>query len=195
MEDYTGEDMGVVIAPKLLEGEKRVVLITHDESTFYCCEGKPMLWMENGKSKLLPKSKGTSIMVSGFVCPCHGMFSDNTHQSFQLFEAGKNREGWFTNKDIVAQFDTGQSRLIRKAYFEHPDYVPLLERAYQNWADLENLTGQQVYYQTGLLYFAKPENELIVGVHESANRYNLALETLDTEGVLAKYPQIGRAHV
>jgi sarcosine oxidase len=26
---------------------------------------------------------------------------------------------------------TGQSRIIRKAYFEHPDYVPLLERAYE----------------------------------------------------------------
>ncbi len=25
---------------------------------------------------------------------------------------------------------TGQSRIIRKAYFEHPGYVPLLERAY-----------------------------------------------------------------
>ena len=84
---------------------------------------------------------------------------------------------------------TGQSRLIRKAYFEHPDYVPLLERAYQNWADLEALTGDKVYYRTGLLYFAKPENELMRGVHESADRYNLALETLDTEGVLAKYPQ------
>ena len=84
---------------------------------------------------------------------------------------------------------TGQSRLIRKAYFEHSDYVPLLERAYQNWADLEVLTGQQVYYRTGLLYFAKPDSELMLGVRESANRYNLPLETLDTEGVLAKYPQ------
>ena len=28
---------------------------------------------------------------------------------------------------------TGQSRIIRKAYFEHPDYVPLLNTAYENW--------------------------------------------------------------
>lgn len=27
----------------------------------------------------------------------------------------------------------GQSRIIRKAYFEHPDYVPLLHQAYHNW--------------------------------------------------------------
>ena len=26
----------------------------------------------------------------------------------------------------------GQSRIIRKAYFEHPDYVPLLQQAFDN---------------------------------------------------------------
>jgi hypothetical protein len=31
----------------------------------------------------------------------------------------------------------GQTRIIRKAYYEHPDYVPLLHRAYQRWYDLE----------------------------------------------------------
>ena len=30
-------------------------------------EGR-MFWMENGKKKLLLKSKGTSTMVSGFMC-------------------------------------------------------------------------------------------------------------------------------
>lgn len=28
---------------------------------------------------------------------------------------------------------TGQSRIIRRAYFENPAYVPLLSRAYENW--------------------------------------------------------------
>ena len=42
----------------------------------------------------------------------------------------------------------GQSRIIRKAYFEHPDYVPLLERAYENWKQLEAGTGSQVYFKT-----------------------------------------------
>ena len=43
----------------------------------------------------------------------------------------------------------GQSRIIRQAYFEHPDYVPLLKRAYENWQDLENLTGAKIYHKTG----------------------------------------------
>ena len=43
-------------------------------------------------------------MVSGFVCKCHGFMSWNDSRSFQLFEAGVNREGWFTNDDLVKQF-------------------------------------------------------------------------------------------
>ncbi len=38
----------------------------------------------------------------------------------------------------------GQSRIIRKAYGEGSDYVPLLERAYKNWQTLESETGSQV---------------------------------------------------
>src|SRR6185436_17260616 len=31
----------------------------------------------------------------------------------------------------------GLTRIIRLAYYEHPDYVPLLQRAYQLWRALE----------------------------------------------------------
>ena len=31
----------------------------------------------------------------------------------------------------------GLSRIIRLAYWEHPDYVPLLRRAYELWRQLE----------------------------------------------------------
>src|SRR3989454_7379295 len=27
----------------------------------------------------------------------------------------------------------GRSRIIREAYFEHPDYVPLIQRSYELW--------------------------------------------------------------
>ena len=34
----------------------------------------------------------------------------------------------------------GQSRIIRKAYFEHSDYIPLLQKAYDNWNAIEKKT-------------------------------------------------------
>src|SRR6266487_6088079 len=54
--------------------------------------------------------------------------------------------------DISHEFGShaGQSRIIRKAYFEHSDYVPLLIRAYENWKRLEEETGEQIYFRTGL---------------------------------------------
>src|SRR5882724_12639342 len=58
----------------------------------------------------------------------------------------------------------GQSRIIRKAYFEDPDYVPLLSRAYENWKALEEETETQIYHRTGLVYIGRPDNILIKGV-------------------------------
>src|SRR5574339_550724 len=71
--------------------------------------------------------------------------------------------------DISHEFGShaGQSRIIRKAYFEHPDYVPLLERAYRNWRTLERETGKQVYFKTGLLYAGRASNVIIKRVEES----------------------------
>jgi sarcosine oxidase len=77
----------------------------------------------------------------------------------------------------IEQFDTiphdlgshgGQSRIIRKAYFEHPDYVPLLNRAYQNWKQLETTTGEQIYFKTGLIYLGPPAHEVIKGIKKAA---------------------------
>ena len=39
---------------------------------------------------------------------------------------------------------SGKSRLIRKAYFEDPRYVPLLLRAYDLWRELERESGGSV---------------------------------------------------
>ena len=41
----------------------------------------------------------------------------------------------------------GRTRIIRQAYFEHPDYVPLLKRAYELWADLSERCGTQLYHE------------------------------------------------
>lgn len=84
---------------------------------------------------------------------------------------------------------TGQSRIIRKAYFEHPDYVPLMQRAYQNWKHIENETGEQVYFKTGLLYAGNATNEIIKGVKLSASLYNIELEQLNSNNSYDRFPQ------
>ncbi|HMQ16109.1 MAG TPA: FAD-dependent oxidoreductase, partial [Phycisphaerae bacterium] len=51
----------------------------------------------------------------------------------------------------------GRTRIIRKAYFEHPDYVPLLHEAYRLWRELESDTGRRLYEPVGLLLAGRPE--------------------------------------
>ena len=85
---------------------------------------------------------------------------------------------------------TGQSRIIRKAYFEHPDYVPLMEKAYQNWRQLESETGEQLYYKTGLLYAGNSTNEMIKGVKLSASLYNIEMEQLNNADASHRFPQL-----
>jgi sarcosine oxidase len=70
----------------------------------------------------------------------------------------------------------GQSRIIRKAYFEHADYVPLLEKAYKNWNDLEKITGERLYFKTGLLYHGPKDHPVIEGVKYAGELYNIPLQ-------------------
>ena len=45
----------------------------------------------------------------------------------------------------------GVTRIIRLAYFEHPDYVPLMRRAYELWRELESAAGEQLLHVTGIV--------------------------------------------
>jgi len=83
----------------------------------------------------------------------------------------------------------GQSRIIRKAYFEDPDYVPLLNRAYKNWKDLEQESGEHIYFRTGLVYLGQPGHEIINGLKLSASLYNIPLEKMNSSLTAKHFPQ------
>jgi len=72
----------------------------------------------------------------------------------------------------------GQTRIIRKAYFEHPAYVPLLQRAYELWRDLETECDEELFHQTGLLLVGPPDGFIIPGVQRSAREHQLDIQTL-----------------
>lgn len=83
----------------------------------------------------------------------------------------------------------GQSRIIRKAYGEASDYVPLLERAYENWQTLEDETGSQVYHRTGLVYFGATDDSFLNTVKQSSAEYKIPVHTLSVAECDQKYPQ------
>jgi glycine/D-amino acid oxidase-like deaminating enzyme len=67
----------------------------------------------------------------------------------------------------------GETRVIRQAYFEHPDYVPMLQRAYQLWEELGNEVGSPLFHKTGVLQLGPERGEVIAGVLESARLHGL----------------------
>lgn len=82
----------------------------------------------------------------------------------------------------------GQTRIIRKAYFEDPGYVPLLERAYAGWKQLEAISGEQVYYQTGLLYAGPQQHAVIRGVQNAAEKFSIPLSEVATQERQIRFP-------
>src|SRR5688572_28054680 len=56
----------------------------------------------------------------------------------------------------------GETRVIREAYFEHPIYVPLVQRAYELWSELDRERGEPLYLKTGGLMVGV-EDGIVVG--------------------------------
>ncbi|MBX3423764.1 MAG: N-methyl-L-tryptophan oxidase [Pirellulaceae bacterium] len=84
----------------------------------------------------------------------------------------------------------GQTRIIRKAYFEHPDYVPLLIRAYELWRQLEGDVGKQLYWPTGLLQVGPADGSVLSGVRRSASTHQLPIQEMTMREAIARFPGV-----
>ena len=82
----------------------------------------------------------------------------------------------------------GQTRMIRLAYYEHPDYVPLLRRAYDLWHELEQVAEKKLYLPVGVLAGGPPDGELISGMLRSAAQHKLQLEQFSAQEVALHWP-------
>ena len=83
----------------------------------------------------------------------------------------------------------GESRIVRRSYFEHPDYVPLLERAYRLWGELDSSSPRALYHQSGVLYSGYPHSAVLAGVRKSGSIYNIPLEELTPSRLKDRFPQ------
>ena len=81
----------------------------------------------------------------------------------------------------------GDTRVIRMSYFEHPDYVPLLRRAYALWDELQEIRGEALFVRCGLLYAGNEEGAIMRGVHTSASLHNISLERLTPNDITPRF--------
>ncbi|ELZ21877.1 N-methyltryptophan oxidase [Haloterrigena salina JCM 13891] len=82
----------------------------------------------------------------------------------------------------------GITRIIRRAYYEHPSYIPLVERAYELWDDLADETGRDVIHRTGSIDAAPPDNVVFEGSLRSCEEHDIPHEVLTSAEVAERFP-------
>ena len=82
----------------------------------------------------------------------------------------------------------GVTRIIRLAYWEHPDYVALVRRAYDLWRDLERTTGQSLLTVTGSIDGGRPGSRPIEGALAACRAHALDHERLDAVALTKRFP-------
>jgi sarcosine oxidase len=90
----------------------------------------------------------------------------------------------------------GGSRIVRQSYFEHPGYVPLLQRAYQGWRELEADSGRELLTLCGGIYIGDPASPVFSGARASAQLHGLEHDVLTAAEIRARFPTMRpRDHV
>ncbi|OAD74318.1 hypothetical protein PHYBLDRAFT_144765 [Phycomyces blakesleeanus NRRL 1555(-)] len=121
LSDFTGEDEEIEMTSLLLENQKKLVMVTHDESTFYAHDEKVDMWLEEGESHIRKKGQGRSLMFSRIfvpnlkssILPLKNFFNFNHHNngtmrvkgwvSCRIFNVGVAYGSYWTSKDMLDQ--------------------------------------------------------------------------------------------
>lgn len=81
----------------------------------------------------------------------------------------------------------GQTRILRRSYFEHPAYVPLVDRSEQLWHELERLTDTSCLEHTGLLLVGRPDGPVLNGIRRARDEHRIPLDELDPPAVRSRW--------
>lgn len=82
----------------------------------------------------------------------------------------------------------GDSRIIRETYFEHPLYVPLVQRAHELWRELEATSGASLMKITSGLMIGPSDGMVVAGTLRSAREHHLTHEVLTPAQVRERFP-------
>jgi sarcosine oxidase len=82
----------------------------------------------------------------------------------------------------------GRSRMIRRAYFEDPGYLPLLAAAWAGWEALAAAAGEAMIEIVGGLYAGPAASSLFQGSVASARLQGLPHEVLDGAEIRRRWP-------
>jgi len=82
----------------------------------------------------------------------------------------------------------GITRIIRLAYAEGPQYVPLLRRSYELWRQLEAAAGERLLIISGGIDAGYERSAIVRGVLRCCARFHLPHQVLDAAALARRFP-------
>ncbi len=82
----------------------------------------------------------------------------------------------------------GINRIIRLAYAEHPNYVPLLRRAYDLWREIEHEGNERLLFITGGIDAGAPNSATVTGSLRSCREHKIPHELMDASSLRRRFP-------
>jgi len=82
----------------------------------------------------------------------------------------------------------GATRIFRRAYWEGERYVPLLDRSYAGWTELDQAADEPVTVRTGGLFVGRADSTLVRGSRDTASRCGIAHEYCDAREIRHRFP-------
>ncbi len=88
----------------------------------------------------------------------------------------------------------GGSRMIRQAYFESPDYIPLVLRAYELWRKIERDTGTRLLHITGGVNIGSRDGDLVKRTIAASQKHAIPFEVLEGRKISDRFPVVIPLH-
>lgn len=84
----------------------------------------------------------------------------------------------------------GHTRIIRQAYHEGSQYVPLVREAEAQWLALAERVGDTLLVRSGLLELGSPDHPELSAVFDVCERCGVPYERLDAHALRARWPLV-----
>jgi sarcosine oxidase len=84
--------------------------------------------------------------------------------------------------------------MIRQAYFESPDYIPLVLRAYELWRRIERDTGTRLLHITGGLNIGSRDGDLVKRTIAASQQHSIPFDVLEGRKISERFPVVSPLH-
>jgi monomeric sarcosine oxidase len=88
-----------------------------------------------------------------------------------------------------------ESRVMRMGYGADEIYTRSAQRSLEKWKEFAESCGEQVFHQTGALWLAHEDDPYAVRTKETLTRVGVPLETLTSNEIARRYPQLGQERI